>query len=156
MQPKKKDCNNAPTKGVEQIAKNRRPSGMLMKFLLEEKLYAQAAELALGMKSVFAMLGRQFDEVIDDTERWPDRMSFADQLKPKIDDARAEIGFNCEWSQEILSQLPDATETLVIRESFNQVAIARTELLNKLLSIHDRYRLDPPRPASTGGEHHAR
>ncbi len=138
MQP---EYNNAPALEVEQTAKVRRPSTMLMKFLLDEKLYAQAAELALGMESVFAMLGRQIDEVIDDKERCPDRISFTDHLKPKIDKAHAEIGFNCKWSQDILSELPDANETLVIRKSFNQVALARTKLLNKLLSIHDRYLL---------------
>ncbi len=135
MKTKIEECNEV----IEQVARAHVPSQMIMKFLLEEKLYAQAAELALGMESVFAMLGRALDEVIADKERWPERISFTKHLKPKIDEAHAEIDFNCRWSQDILSRLPDTSEAIAIKRSFNHVAIARNQLLTKLLSIHERY-----------------
>jgi hypothetical protein len=133
--------DNHDSAAVEQIAKARGLSRMIMKFMLEEKLYAQAAELVSGMESVFAMLGRDLDEVITDKKRWPERISFATHLQPKIEKAHAEIAYDCRWSMDILSQLPDTTETLAIRRSFKQIAIARNQLFNKLSNIQEQYLL---------------
>lgn len=134
----------------EEFSSNSTPEGMgrkrwlstaLMKLLLEERSYGQAAELALGMESVFAMLGRHIDEILDDKERWPDRITFTKHLKPTIDEAYAEIDFNCRWTRDVLAELPNTTEAIAVRRAFDQVALARGGLVSKLLSIHDRYLL---------------
>jgi hypothetical protein len=137
----KSNIIDVPVQEIEDIAKKRRPSGILMELLLEERLYVQASELALGMESVFAMLGRQLDQIIEDQERGPSCIRFTGQLTSKIDEAHAEIGFHCWWSQQVLSELPDTIETQAIRNSFKQVASVRGQLLSKLLAIHDQYPL---------------
>ena len=138
-----------------------RLSEILMDYLLREKFYEQAAELALGTELVFEMYSRQIDEVIEDMERWPGRITFSRHLQPLIDKAHAEIQYERAWSQEVWRRLPDTSATAAIMNSFHRTAKARARLLNKLLRIHDRVLLvqqnafSVSEPAANEGVQHA-
>ena len=135
--PNMEECSNTNPKKEPR----KRLTEILMDYLIEEKFYAQAAELPIGLQSVFEMLGTQIDEVIEEKKRWPDRITFKRHLKPIIDQAHEEIRFGQRWSRGVLSRLPDVDECHAIRKSFAQAAKARLELLNKVLYAHERFLL---------------
>lgn len=130
-----RDLDNA----TAQIAEKRLVSSMLADFLIEDNMYSPAADLALGMESVFAGLASRIEQLVREVEEFPQRISFEKHLKPVLDECRAEINYNRKWFETLQSTLPFGVETSILREAFNTVAIARNKLLVKVMKVHDEF-----------------
>jgi hypothetical protein len=133
--PNTEECSNTNLKKQPR----KRITEVLMNYLIEEKFYAQAAELPIGLQSVFEMLATQIDDVIEEKKRFPDQVTLNCHLKPVIEQAREEIRFGQRWSREVLSSLPDLAESRAIKKSFARAAKARLALLRKVLDADERF-----------------
>lgn len=135
----KGSANNSTDISTESIAQKRQLSRKLVAMLIAECNYQSAAEIIGGAEGGFRLYVHQIDEVIIWTRKAPGSVSFAAQLQPLLDTARAEIAYHKQWLEGILSTLPSNSDTDPIRQTCQKTNTAAGALRMAVMLAPDRY-----------------
>lgn len=117
---------------VEEVAKRRQISRMLVEMLISESLYKQAADIVVGTVNRFTDYRVEHERI----------MSGAGNSTANLDATalemfvtwRAEIVYLQRWSQSVLSNLPDHEDAIVLRTVFANANRIGAFLLQSLQS----------------------
>jgi hypothetical protein len=123
-------------------ARKRWVSDALVTMLIGMKKYQSAAEVVSGSNDMFASYSSQIKDTIARTQEIPTGVPFSD-LKLVLDTANQEIIDHREWQEEIIASLPKADDekglTEPLRQAFSSAAKARNELLQEVMTAHEKY-----------------
>ena len=124
------------------MAPERWVSKSLVKLLIDMKNYTSAAEVISGSEDMLNGYSRLLGDFIAKAQEMPKAVDFKD-LKQIIDTAHEELAAHQKWQAETIENLPIGDDevglTGPVHKAFNTAAIARNNLLQELMRVHDKY-----------------
>lgn len=120
------------------IAAKRQISRMLVAFCVREKHYSSAAEIVSGGADIFSSCSRRINEILADVVSG--RASWAIELVPLLQTAKAEVVYHEEWTNDVLATLPDADNSRSLNVAFREAGKVREKLNHDIALAYTKYR----------------
>ncbi len=128
------NANSEERLSYEDVVKRRRVSWMLVDMLVSESSYRQAAEIVSGTKNRFGDYTAKLEECIISGASGSANAPHPNNQN-LFDTWRVEIAYQLNWSESVLSSLPDHEDTTVLRTAFTDANSVGASLLQAMESV---------------------